>query len=285
MSGHAMALIRRGLRKVAPYGVGPRLKLARLDLERRVFRRKIDHQEFRNALLSLGEWKDRPVWVQISLNDFYNVEMRPRDIIEMMLDLVGPRGTLIMPAFPLHPDPRKELQIDTAPSSTGLATEMFRRMPGTERSIHLNNSVVALGPDAKYLTDSHHLGKYPWGEHSPYGRLIDANGLMVGLGIVPLGFTPLHNVECVMHHLPVFEKVFTDEITYSWRRSSGETGIHTTFVRNGNIRTGRLVRHIPPNLLKRFRVSNLGFQSAPAYDTIDTLKQLAIRKKTIYVKF
>lgn len=283
MSGNAMTLIREGLRKVAPRGVQARLKLARLDLERRLYRRKIDHREFRAALLSLGEWKDRPVWVQISLNDFYNVEMGPGEIIEMMLDLVGPRGTLVMPAFPLDPDPTKELRIDTVPSSTGLTTEMFRRMAGVERSIHIYSSVAALGPDAAYLTSGHHLGKYPWGETSPYRRLLELNSLMVGLGIVPLGFTPLHSVECALHHrAPVFEKVFTDEITYTWRRRSGETGVHTTFVRSGRIWPGRLIRHLPAGLLRQFRCSNLTFQSAPAYDAVEALKTLALRNKTIY---
>jgi hypothetical protein len=84
-------------------------------------------------------------------------------------------------------------------------------------------------------------------------------------------------------HLPIFEKTFTEEVTYSWRRSSGETGVHTTFVRNGNIRTGRLIRHLPSGLLRRFRASNLSFQSAPAYDAVKAAKVLALRNKTIYV--
>lgn len=279
-----MNVIRGALRKVAPRGVSARLKLARLDLERRTYRRKVDHHEFREALLSLGEWRDRPVWVQISLNDFYNVEMRPGEILEMMLDMVGPRGTLLMPAFPLDPDPDKELRIDSVPSGTGLVTEMFRRMPEAERSIHLYSSVAALGADSAYLTRDHHHGPYPWGDGSPYGRLVEMNGLMVGLGIVPFGFTPLHNVECVLHHQSsIFEKVFTGEVTYAWRRRSGETGVHTTLMREGRISCGRLIRHLPPGLLRRFRRSNLTFQSALAHEAVETLKALASRNKTIYV--
>lgn len=279
-----MNLIRGAVRKVAPRGVSARLKLARLGLERRIHRRKIDHREFREALRSLGDWKDRPVWVQISLNDFYNVEMRPGEILEMMLDMVGQGGTLLMPAFPLDPDPARELRIDSAPSGTGLVTEIFRRMPGAERSIHLYSSVAALGADATYLTRDHHLGPYPWGEGSPYGRLVELNGLMVGLGIVPFGFTPLHNVECVLHHQsPIFEKVFTGEVTYAWRRRSGETGVHTTLMREGRISCGRLIPHLPPGLLRRFKRSNLTFQSAPAQEAVEAVKALALRNKTIYV--
>lgn len=283
MLGDIKRVVRPVWRKAFPRGLLPRLKLARLEIERRFYRRKIGPEEFRQALLSLGQWKDRPVWVQISLNDFYNVEMRPSEILEMMLELVGPKGTLVMPAFPLDRDPDRELLIDSAPSDTGLLTEMFRRMPGIERSIHINSSVAALGPDAAYLTSEHHLGKYPWGESSPYGRLVELRGLMVGLGIVPLGFTPLHSVECALHQQsPVFRKAIREEITYVWRRRSGETGVHTTFVRKGRIRPERLVRHLPHGLLRQFRISNLTFQSAPAYEAVEALKALALRNKTIY---
>lgn len=284
MRGNRLTFIGRGLRQLVPRGGSARLKLARLAAERRLYRRKIDHREFRDGLLSLGEWSARPVWVQISLNDFYNVEMRPSEIIEMMMDMVGPRGTLVMPAFPLNPDPAKGLAIDSVPSSTGLLTEMFRRMPDARRSIHLYSSVAAVGPDAEHLTDAHHKTLYPWGDQSPYGRLITQNGLMVGVGIVPLGFTPLHNVECDLHHqVPMFQKVFPgDTITYAWQRRSGETGVHTTLRRHGRIWPGRLVGQLPPLLLRRFRLSNLSFQAAPAFDAIEALKKLALQNKTIY---
>lgn len=284
MSGGVAGLLRDKVRALAPRGVGARLKLARLALEKRVFRRRVDHAQFRDALKSLGEWSGRPVWVQASLNDFYNVDLRPSEIIELMLDLAGPRGTVIMPAFPLNPDPDKVLAIDTVPSQTGMLTEMFRRTAGAHRSVHLYSSVAAVGADAAWLTDGHHLDPYPWGEQSPYGRLVAADGLMVGLGIVPLGLTPLHNVECVLHHeVPRFARVFPGDVaTYAWRRRNGETGVHTTLLRKGDIHPARLLRHLPSGLLKRFRVSNLSVQGASAAAAVDALKALAHRNKTIY---
>lgn len=279
-----LALVRRGARGLAPRGISARLKLLRLSMERRVYRRKIGHEEFREALLSLGEWKDRPVWVQPSWNDLYNLEMRPTEIIEMMLDMVGQRGTLMMPAFPLRNDPAVELAIDSAPVSTGLVAELFRRLPGVQRSVHLYSSAAAYGPDAEYLTASHHTSEYAWSAQSPYGRLHELRGLMVGLGVVPLGLTPLHNVECVLHHeVPAFEKVFDGEVTYRWRRRNGETGVHTTLVRTGRIQPGRLRRRLPSGLHRQLRLSNLSMQSAPAYEAIEALKALALRNETIYV--
>jgi aminoglycoside 3-N-acetyltransferase len=284
MSSGVTGLVHRLKRKVAPRGVAPRLKLARLDIEKRFYRRKITHREFREALLRTGEWRSRPVWVQTSLNDFYNVEMRPTEILELMVDLVGPQGTLIMPAYPLNPDPKRGLAVDSAATSTGLLTEMFRRLPGIERSIHLYNSAVALGPDARDLTSGHHLGEYPFGVSSPYGRLIEARAHMVILGIEGLGFTPLHSVECDLHlEVPAFRDVFRDKVTYAWRRRNGESGVHTTFLRDGRTRPARLIRRLPGGVFDRFKLSNLDVQSAPAYELTQAVKDLARRGMTMYV--
>jgi aminoglycoside N3'-acetyltransferase len=271
------------VRKRHPRGIVASMRQTRLGWEKKLYRRRIGAAEFREALLSLGEWEGRPVWVQSSWNDFFNVDMRPGEVIELMLDLVGPRGTLVMPAFPLRADPSVELAIDTAPVNTGLICELFRRMPDVRRSIHLRSSVAALGPDAEYLVAAHHLTEYPWGSLSPYGRLHELRGLMVGLGIVKLGFTPLHHVECALHHeVPLFEKVFAGEICYRWRRRNGETGVHTFLDRQGRIWPSRLRRYFPANIYREFRLSNLRFMSAPAFEAIEHAKVLARRNKTIY---
>ncbi|RYG88692.1 MAG: AAC(3) family N-acetyltransferase [Alphaproteobacteria bacterium] len=272
-------------KKLFPRGVTERVRDLRRSMERRVHSRKIDASEFREALLGLGEWKSRPVFVQSSWNDFYNVAMRPSEIIDMMLDLVGQHGTLLMPAFPLRNDPSVELAIDTAPVNTGLISEMFRRMPGAKRSIHLRSSVAALGPDAEALTADHHLTEYSWGPNSPYGRLYETNGLMVGLGIVPLGFTPLHYVECVLHHeVPFFEnKVFDGStVSYRWKRKTGERGEHTFLDRKGRIWAGRLRKYFPSEIYTEFPVSNLKISSAPAREAVDIAIALARINKTVY---
>jgi len=284
-----MSLVSKNLgllhKKLFPRGITTRFREMQRSIEKRAYRRQISASEFREGLLRLGEWKSRPVWVQTSWNDFYNVAMRPSEIIEMMVDLVGQHGTLAMPAFPLRNDPAVELAIDIAPVNTGLVSEMFRRMPGAERSIHLRASVAALGPDAKAFTADHHLTEYSWGPNSPYGRLYETNGLMVGLGIVPLGFTPLHYVECVLHHeVPFFENVVFDgsTVSYRWKRKTGERGEHTFLDRNGRIWAGRLRKYFPNDIYTEFPLSNLKMSSAPARQTVDIAIALARRNKTVY---
>ena len=274
---------KRQVRALFPRGIGEHIKLARLAIARRGPVHRVDVREFAEGLQSLGDWRGRTVWVQASWNDMFSLDMRPREVIDLMLELVGPEGTLAMPAFPVFPDRTKVLAIDAAPTTTGLLSEIVRRMPGAERSVHATASIAAIGPQARYLTEAHHLDIYPWGRETPYGRLYQQDALMVGLGIVSLGLTPLHMVECELHHqVPRFRKIFGTPFTYAWRRRNGETGTHTTYVRYGTIRPGRLSKYLPEGMHRQGRLSNFSIQSAPARGTIDALKGLAARGKTIY---
>ncbi|WP_162268047.1 AAC(3) family N-acetyltransferase, partial [Thiohalocapsa sp. ML1] len=70
----------------------------------------------------------------------------PLELVKALLELVGPERTLAMPAF-YFGDPkigglldtlraRPELDLRRTPSQVGMATELFRRMPGVLCSRH-----------------------------------------------------------------------------------------------------------------------------------------------------
>jgi len=103
------------------------------------------------------------------------------------------------------------LEIDIAPSSTGLLTEIFRRQRNVVRSIHLSSSVCALGPAADFLVCDHHRDLFAWGRQSPYYRLVETDARLVCLGLGPfvMNLTPLHAVECLLY----------DEVPFSGRFS------------------------------------------------------------------
>jgi aminoglycoside 3-N-acetyltransferase len=177
-----------------------------------------------------------------------------------MLDLLGPEGTLAMPAFPLDPDPQKILEIDSAPSATGLLTEIFRRHPGTLRSIHLTSSVCATGPAADFLVRDHHRDMFTWGRQSPYCRLMDVDARLVciGLGRFVMNLTPLHSVECLLYdEVPFFRKVFAGIVRYRWVRRSGERGESEFRERIGRLRLRGYGEHFAPDSYVEHRLSNL----------------------------
>ncbi len=123
----------------------------KLWLSKKIYRRPVAIADLRQQLIDLGVTPGRTLWVQSSWNEFYNVPLRPSEMIDLLRDLLGPDGTLAMPAFPIDQNPDKVFLVDRAPVYTGLLCEVFRRTPDMRRSIHLASSVCAVGPNADFL--------------------------------------------------------------------------------------------------------------------------------------
>ena len=106
------------------------VRTRRLWLDKKIYRRPIEVAELRQRLIELGVTRGRTVWVQSSWNEFFNVPMKPSEVIDLLRELIGPEGTLAMPAFPIDQDAGKVFMVDRAPVYTGLLCEVFRRVPG-----------------------------------------------------------------------------------------------------------------------------------------------------------
>lgn len=127
-----------------------------------------------------------------------------RTVIDALVEAVGQRGTLVMPAFsadlsdpvdwqnPPVPaawvEPIREAMPAFDPDRTptrdmGWIAEAFRTWPGAKRSHHPICSVAALGPDAEAITRHQPLA-FPLGDASPLGALYerDARVLLIGVG-------------------------------------------------------------------------------------------------------
>ncbi len=267
--------------------VGRYVRLRRLEAEKNIYRQKFSLSDLRSLLVGLGFERGRVVWVQSSWNQFYNFDGRPSDVIAVMRDLLGPTGTLAMPAFPIDQDPGKILEIDSVPSSTGILTEIFRRGRDVERSIHLSSSVCAAGPAAHFLVKDHHNDIFAWGPKTPYCRLVEADALFVGLGVAPLVryLTPLHSVECLLYdEVPFFRDVFDGVVTYRWRRQSGEEGTHEFMKRIGRLSFRAYGRHFPAEMYTKIRLSNLDTHTVEARTVIAHALELGRRGITLYDK-
>jgi Aminoglycoside 3-N-acetyltransferase len=122
------------------------LRTRQLWLSKKIHRRQVTVAELRQRLIDLGVTPGRTIYVHSSWNEFFNVPLRASEVIDLLRDLIGPNGTLAMPAFPIDPDPNKVFLVDKAPVYTGLLCEVFRRTADVRRSIHLSSSVCAIGP-------------------------------------------------------------------------------------------------------------------------------------------
>jgi aminoglycoside 3-N-acetyltransferase len=110
-------------------------------------------------------------------------------ILFLIQEVIGPSGTVVFPAYPNHRISSYEwlqrgnvFDVRRTPSYTGILTEFARRQRNAVRSLHPTKSVCAIGPAAKELTSTHHLSPYPYDTGSPYYKLIEGRGKIVGLG-------------------------------------------------------------------------------------------------------
>ena len=124
-------------------------------------------------------------------------------VVQALLDVVGPAGTLAVPAhtaFNRDPsgwrDPgapaswwstiREQLPgFDPAltPShAVGIIAERVRTWPGSLRSGHPQTSFAAIGQHATYVVDGHQLASQ-LGEKSPVARLEELNSFVLLLGV------------------------------------------------------------------------------------------------------
>jgi aminoglycoside 3-N-acetyltransferase len=110
-------------------------------------------------------------------------------ILFLIQEVIGASGTVVFPTYPNHRISSYEwlmqgniFDVRRTPSYTGILTELARRQRNAVRSLHPTKSVCAIGPAATELTAMHHRSPYPYDLGSPYYKLIEGGGKIVGLG-------------------------------------------------------------------------------------------------------
>lgn len=155
------------------------------------FSGKILKKAIIDQLIELGIKKGSTLFVHSSLRRIGYVQGGPKAVIEALLEVLGPEGTLVMPTFSWFPPTQKDYLSKRFPvfnckksrSGLGIITETFRRMPGVIRSEHPTHSVAACGPEAAYLTCEHIKSLTPFDAFSPYQKLIKLNADILCLGV------------------------------------------------------------------------------------------------------
>ena len=140
-------------------------------------------------------------------------------VVRSLLEVLGPKGTLVMPAAtpqcadpatwkePELPDawiPRIRahqplFDVSTTRTSLGAIPETFRTWPGTLRSEHPLESVCARGALARSLLESHPLA-FSEGPGTPFGRLHEHDAWILLLGVGFNRCTALHHAETLVEN-------------------------------------------------------------------------------------
>jgi aminoglycoside 3-N-acetyltransferase len=179
------------LRAVASRGLPPGVKRRLKQLWRTYHRLffAFTPADLTSALQQLCVVPGAVVMVHSAFDRLFGFHGGPVDVIRVLQEVVGARGTLLMPTIPFQRtaveyalgdplfDPRR------TPSQMGLITEVFRRAPDVVRSLHPTHSVAAWGGRADALIAGHERADTPCGRCTPYGRLFEYDGQILLLGV------------------------------------------------------------------------------------------------------
>ena len=217
----------------------------------------------------------------------------PLELVRMLVDWCGPQRTLAMPAF-YFGDPEVGGAFDTfkrnprfdlrrTPSQMGLATELFRRMPGVLQSRHPVYRVAALGPLAANITAGHERASTPAGLGTPFEAMARLDARIIGIGKPIQVLTQAHHVEgamgdafpvpCTMGEpLPMTLVDRDEEIAFLLPRRSYQ----------GRFNIWRLRKLMKRDSLREWTFHHVPFFAAGARDVTDQLTAAAYRGQTLY---
>ena len=126
---------------------------------------------------------------------------RPSDVVNVLLQILGKDGTLLMPTMSFtgsatkYVESTRNVDLRRCPSRMGLITEIFRRWKGVTRSVHPTHSVACYGRLANELARDHQLATTPCGKPSPYSKLSAHAGKILLLGTGLGAMTLFHYLE------------------------------------------------------------------------------------------
>ena len=195
---------------------------------------QVTQTDIEAGLRELGLSDGDVVLVHSSLSSVGHVEGGAETVVEALLRVLGPSGTLVVPTF----------------GSFGAITDAVRDLPSAVHSIHPKASVAAVGAQAKAICRDHWKAETAHGADTPYVRIADLGGYVCLLGVDQDRNTTLHAVEEFLR-LPYLKPTdrFTfetpeGEVTMSWPHFPGPhrdfIGLDADLRRRGIVKVCRI---------------------------------------------
>ena len=179
-------------------------------------RNKISSSKFKDDLIKLGISKGDVLLLRAGLKEIGVLESRDRnDYVKLILDVLGPEGTLVALSFTnsfLLKKNKKIVFDKNVKANTGAFANIMITYPNSVRSEHPTNSFVAIGKHAEFILKDHDHTK---GAYYPMKKIIELGGKMALVGCVDTspGFTTTHfaEVNLGLHKkiiFPTFNRAF-----------------------------------------------------------------------------
>lgn len=165
----------------------------------------IKSEDLIKDLKKMGIKEGDVVLVHSSLKSIGYVEGGANTVINTLLKVIGYDGTLVLPTYSMKGtmyntciSKNYVFDIKKSDSILGAIPSAFLKRGNISRSIHPTHSISAIGKYAQYITETHHIGNKTFGENSPWAKLIELNGKILGIGITLGPTTQYHYIEDLM---------------------------------------------------------------------------------------
>jgi aminoglycoside 3-N-acetyltransferase len=184
--------------------------------------------ELKALLLQLGIARGDAVMVHSSFDSFEGFQGSIADLIQVLQDVVGADGALLMPTLPFSGNAIDYVRTNTVmdvkrtPSRMGILTEVFRRLPGVMRSLHPTHPVAGWGSKSAPLLETHRSAQTPCGLGSPFAGLVQADGKVLLLGVGINAMTFYHYLEEDLEAQMPFSPFTSETFTASVRDEQGQ---------------------------------------------------------------
>lgn len=150
------------------------------------------------GLRAVGLRHGQVALVHSALRTFGTVDGGAETVVDALLDVLGERGTLVVPTFTFGHEVEADPLIDPATdvSEMGAITEAARRRPDARRTTAFRHSFAAIGRRAELLASvDHHL--HPFDLRSSFGVMLGLDTQVVLLGVTYTNSTSHHFAEFV----------------------------------------------------------------------------------------
>ncbi|MBU4349457.1 AAC(3) family N-acetyltransferase [bacterium] len=176
------------------------------------FKNEVSFSEVINKMKEKGITKGDLIIVHSSMVGLKPYGVKPEEVINSLLDLIGSEGTLAMPTYPYFREnpigkdyinkDLSNLVLDYYPDKTlawtGMIPNIFLTYPKVIRSRHPLNTLAALGPLSEGMMQNNISGYNPLpnGNNSSWKFCADHNAKIISLGIdLTHSLTMVHTAE------------------------------------------------------------------------------------------
>jgi aminoglycoside 3-N-acetyltransferase len=256
--------------------------------------RSYDKTQLIGAFRSLGIERGDALMVHSGFDTTNGFTGSPNDFIDVLLEVLGPEGHLLMVSMPYmsstydYLSQGKIFDVRKTVSHMGVVSETFRRRGDVLRSQHPTHPILAKGPKAAWLVEQHENCLYPCGKGTPFEKLLQLGGKVLFFDASFFTLTFFHYLEERIKHRIDFPLFFPQPFEVPFIDREGSRRVMRTYVytleanrrRRPQISKDELDKR---GLIKYGRIGKSFLQLVRTEDLVGVIDDMAARGVFFYV--